>query len=221
MTFRSDLDALDARHAVLATELSAKTRELEDATRLLEEARARAKLPVLANIRIASPCRADWNEMLGDERARHCNTCDKQVFNLSSMTRLEAEALIVERAGELCARYYARPDGTIILADCSIAAGAARRRKLVAAAALVLLGTGAAAVKHHHAQIHADALEDVGVEAPREAPRGHFANGVHADAPPPRPRVAPEIEPKPEPEPIKMGTLAFHLASPPDPLGEY
>ena len=35
MTFRSELDALDARHGALASELSAKTRELEEATRLL------------------------------------------------------------------------------------------------------------------------------------------------------------------------------------------
>lgn len=214
MTFRSDLDALDARHDALASELSAKTRELEDATRLLEEARARAKLPVLDNIRIAAPCRADWNQMVGDERARHCNKCEKQVFNLSGMTRLEAEALIVEKAGDLCARYYERPDGTIILADCSIAAGAARRRKLVAAASLVLLGTGAAAAKHHHDRIQADSIEDVGVAAPRELTRARFANGVHADPPPPKPIIVREIEPEPEFAHLKMGAISVHQALP-------
>ena len=125
MTYRNDVDALGARHHALESELAAKTRELDDAARLLEEARARAKLPVLENIRIASPCRADWNEMVGDERTRACGKCEKQVFNLSSLTRAEAEALIVEKAGKLCARYYQRHDGTIILADCTVGAAAA------------------------------------------------------------------------------------------------
>src|SRR5207247_234468 len=120
---------------------SAKTRELDAATRQLDEARARAKLPILDNIRVATPCRADWNAMVGDERARHCAQCDKQVFNLSELTRAEAEALIEEKAGKLCARYYQRTDGTILLADCTIGIAAARKRKVVAAAALALLGT--------------------------------------------------------------------------------
>jgi len=27
----------------------------------------------LSNLRIASPCPADWNKMAGDERVRHCS----------------------------------------------------------------------------------------------------------------------------------------------------
>ncbi len=215
MSFRSDLDALDARHDMLAKELSAKTRELEDATQLLEEARARAKLPVLENIRIASPCRADWNAMVGDERVRHCNKCEKQVFDLSSMTRAEAEVLIIEKAGGLCARYYERPDGTILLADCTIAAGAARRRKLVAAASLVLLGTGAGVAKHRHDRIDAE-VTDLGLAPPREMTRSRFANTARADAPPPAPvlELAPlitgELGGTFPSEDVKMGAIAFH-----------
>jgi hypothetical protein len=85
---------------------------------MLADAKERARLPILANVRVATPCRAEWNEMAGDERMRHCASCDKDVFNLSSMTRDEAEALIVAKAGELCVRYYQRKDGTILLADC-------------------------------------------------------------------------------------------------------
>ena len=210
MTFRSDLDALGARHDVLAAELSVKTRELEDATWLLEEARARAKLPVLENIRISSPCHAAWDAMAGDERARHCHTCDKQVFDLSTLTRVQAEALIVEKAGDLCARYYQRPDGTILLADCTVAAGAARRRKLVVAASLVLLGSGAAAAKHHHDRTHADAFGELAIESPAEATHGRFATGVHAEAPPPKPiaQVAPAPVEDDRPY-LTMGVLAI------------
>jgi hypothetical protein len=148
MAFRDDIEALEARHAALNAEATKLVRERDAAASLLADARARAKLPVLENIRIASPCKANWNEMTGDERVRHCGKCDKQVFDLSEMTRVEAEALIVEKAGNLCARYYQRPDGTILLADCTV--GIANKRKLrviAAGAAALLAGGGAAAYK--------------------------------------------------------------------------
>jgi hypothetical protein len=104
------------------------------------------KLPVLASIRVASPCQADWTEMTGDRRSRFCTRCQTQVFNLSEMSREQAERLIIERNGDLCARYYQRADGTLLTADCH----QERKRRPVAAAAgiaAMLLG-GSAAVSH-------------------------------------------------------------------------
>src|SRR5690242_191609 len=115
MSYRDDHDALAARHDALDVEVAEKTRERDKVAGLLADAKERARLPVLPNIRVATPCRADWNEMTGDERVRHCAHCDKDVFNLSSMTRDEAEALVLAKAGNLCARYYQRQDGTILL----------------------------------------------------------------------------------------------------------
>ena len=77
-------------------------------------------MPILDNIRIASPCSIDWNQMAGDDRVRDCSVCQKSVFNISELTRAEAQALISDRNGDLCTRYYQRADGTIILADCTI-----------------------------------------------------------------------------------------------------
>lgn len=144
MSYRDDVDALTARQTALANEVDAKRRELDETSQMLDEARARAKLPILDNIRVASPCRADWNAMTGDDRARHCADCDKDVFNLSGMTRDEAEALIVAKAGNLCVRYYQRSDGTILLADCTIGVKRKRRRRLVAAGAAAMLAGGGA-----------------------------------------------------------------------------
>lgn len=141
--YRNELDALAARRAALAEEVAAKTRELDDATHLLADARRRASLPVLDNIRIASPCTASWAAMTGDDRVRHCGSCDKDVFNLSAMTRDEAQALITERAGNLCARYFQRSDGTILLADCEVGVSRRRKTRLVAAGAVALLAGGA------------------------------------------------------------------------------
>lgn len=155
MTYRNDLDALAARHDALEAEVAEKTRERDRVSDLLADAKARAKLPVLPNIRVASPCTADWNQMTGDDRVRHCGTCDKDVFNLSAMTREEAEALVLEKAGELCARYYQRKDGTILLADCTVGVAQKRKRRVIAAgAAMLLAGGGATAwwMKHKQPQ---------------------------------------------------------------------
>jgi len=209
VTYRSDLDALDARHDALSNELATKTRELDDATKLLEEARARAKLPILDNIRIASPCRADWNAMTGDDHARHCNQCDKQVFNLSEMTRPEAEALIVEKNGQLCARYYKRHDGTIITSDCRVGIVAGRKRKIVAAASLALLGTGIGAAIQRHNRVELDAIDNVELPAPREATAGHVSAGAKNDAPPPKPVPPPVVQIEEQHLMLTMGAISI------------
>jgi hypothetical protein len=145
MSYRSDLEALAARHDALAAEVATKTRELDGVSQLLDEAKQRAKLPVLQNIRVASPCRADWNAMTGDDRVRACGDCNKNVYNISELTREEAEALIVAKEGRLCVRYFERHDGTILLKDCEIAVARKRKRRIIAAGAAALLagGTGA------------------------------------------------------------------------------
>lgn len=145
MSYRDDVAALAARHAALSNEVQQKTRELDSAARLLDEAKAKAKLPVLPNIRIAAPCTADWNAMTGDERVRACAQCNKNVYNLSSMTRDEAESLIVAKEGKLCVRYFQRKDGTILLKDCTVGVSKRRKRRVFAAGAAALLATGGGA----------------------------------------------------------------------------
>ena len=137
--YRDDVVALDARHAALTAEVAAKTAELADAARLLDEARQRRSLPVLDGIRVATPCKASWDAMTGDERVRACASCEKRVYNISNLTREEAQALLVEREGTLCVRYYQRTDGTILLKDCSIGLARKRRRTVVAAGVAALL----------------------------------------------------------------------------------
>ena len=69
-------------------------------------------------IRVASPCNARWNDMTGDERARFCGQCQKHVYNLSAMTRMQIDALIREKEGKFCGRFYRRADGRMLTADC-------------------------------------------------------------------------------------------------------
>jgi len=72
------------------------------------------ELPQLDQISVASPCHESWGNMQGDERARVCGQCRKHVYNLAEMTRPEIEALIIAKEGKFCARFYRRPDGTLL-----------------------------------------------------------------------------------------------------------
>ena len=74
----------------------------------------------LNNIKIASPCPADWNQMIGDERKRYCGDCKLNVYNLSGMTRTDAENLLINSEGRLCLRFYRRTDGTVLTKDCPV-----------------------------------------------------------------------------------------------------
>lgn len=106
------------------------------------------KLPVPPlNLRVATPCHANWNEMEGDERARFCGQCSKHVYNLSSMSASAAAELIREKEGKLCVRFYQREDGTVLHGeDCPVGLAARqwRRAKSMAGAcaSLVLMALG-------------------------------------------------------------------------------
>jgi hypothetical protein len=92
----------------------------------------------------------------GDDHVRHCGKCDLDVFNLSNMGREAAEALLAaHRPGErLCAGYYKRADGTILIKDCPVGLAAARRRAGLivsrVAAAVALLFTGGIMARATH-----------------------------------------------------------------------
>ena len=94
----------------------------------------------LDNVRVASPCSADWDSMYGDDRKRFCKECKLNVYNLSGMTREEAEKLVTNAEGRLCIRFYERPDGTIITQDCPVGwAKIKQRTRIYATAALSML----------------------------------------------------------------------------------
>ncbi|HBQ15973.1 MAG TPA: hypothetical protein DEF51_34195 [Myxococcales bacterium] len=91
-------------------------------------------------ISVKEPCPEDWAGMQGDDEVRFCGLCRKNVYDLSAMTRARAEALLSEREGRLCVRFYRRADGTVSTVDCApirfAALRKAARRTLTGAAAL-------------------------------------------------------------------------------------
>lgn len=151
--YRDDREALQMRLGALTEELDgvrARTRELADLQkseaelareveslrRQLDGMAARRALPLLESVKVASPCHADWDEMTGDDRSRFCGHCQKDVFNLSGMTRDEAEQFLRERTTSACVRVYRRADGTVLTSDCEVGARRVRRRKIAVAAAV-------------------------------------------------------------------------------------
>ena len=87
------------------------------------------RIPIpIHQIRVASPCDADWDQMFGNEVVRHCQQCRLNVYNLSAMTRDEAERIVFEAEGRLCVRFYRRKDGTVLTRDCPVGLAALKRR---------------------------------------------------------------------------------------------
>jgi hypothetical protein len=118
-TLERERARLEAERAEVASRLGAYGRRLE-----------------LEDLRVASPCKADWGKMMGDDAVRFCSSCQKNVYNLSGMTRDEAMGLIRQNeGGEICVRMYRRADDTVITGDCPEGARRKRRR-------LALLGAG-------------------------------------------------------------------------------
>ena len=75
-------------------------------------------LTVLHTVTIPTDCHVSWDSMRGDERTRHCSTCNQTVFNLSSMTASEAAELLTSNGYNVCIRLYRRPDGSVVTRDC-------------------------------------------------------------------------------------------------------
>ena len=82
----------------------------------------------LERVRIAAPCKADWEEMVGTDRVRFCGQCNLNVYNLSSMTKSEAESFVSRNEASLCIRFYRRSDGSILTRNCPVGLRAIRRR---------------------------------------------------------------------------------------------
>jgi hypothetical protein len=75
---------------------------------------------MLKNIRIACPCSADWEQMAGDNRIRHCYACNLNVYNFSAFSEAEIRELLENRKERVCGRLFQRHDGTVITQNCPV-----------------------------------------------------------------------------------------------------
>jgi len=72
---------------------------------------------ILNSVEIKSPCTANWNEMKGTDQIRYCFECNKYVYNLSEMTRRDAEAILLSRDDQMCARLIRDLEGQTLTVD--------------------------------------------------------------------------------------------------------
>ena len=90
----------------------------------------------LDSIGVAAPCKAAWDDMAGTDRVRACGLCKLSVYDMSAMSRPEAEALVQAREGRLCVRFFRRADGKVLTDNCPIGLKRVRRRLMTMAAAI-------------------------------------------------------------------------------------
>ena len=143
----------------------------------------------LRNLKVASPCPANWDAMYGDDRSRYCGECRLNVYNISGMTRVEAERLIASKEGRLCVRFYRRADGTVLTKDCPVGLAAVRRRVARVASAVagfvfgILTGTGATLALREAAPDPGGGRTMGTIAVPIPEPPGAFVQGDVAPPP--------------------------------------
>jgi hypothetical protein len=72
----------------------------------------------LDNLQIAAPSDVGWESMTGDERTRICALCNKNVYNISQMSKKEANEFLYLTNHNACVSFFQRIDGTIITDNC-------------------------------------------------------------------------------------------------------
>lgn len=155
----------------------------------------------LNNLKIASPCSAGWDEMVGDARKRFCGECKLNVHNLSGMTKTEAENLLESFEGRLCVRFYQRADGTVLTQDCPVGWARVKQRvsKTAAAFASLIIGL-VSGLGFTAAYNNADSERTMGM----------------LEMPMPTPKSTPKATPKPTPSevPMIMGRITIPKNTP-------
>lgn len=119
-------------------------------------------------LRVATPCSVGWEAMTGDERIRHCQSCQLNVYNVSAMTESEVSNLISKNQSRVCVRLYRRADDSVLTKDCPVGRRAYRKRvsRFAGAALATILGLFSVsfAQKKEEQCIDASKIEIVRVE---------------------------------------------------------
>ena len=101
---------------------------------------------LIRDLKIASPCNARWDDMEGSDFSRFCRSCQKNVYNFTSLSAEEARSLLTQREGRVCGRFYRRSDGTVLTQDCPIGLHKRLRKVIYATVLLLFAATGAVAL---------------------------------------------------------------------------
>jgi hypothetical protein len=212
--YRDARDSLIAKRRHLEADLVQAERAAERAARVrtylpvLDAELREATDPWLQAIRVTTPCRARWEDMEGDDVTRHCTHCDRDVYEISRMSRDEIAALFTRAAESPCVRLQRRHDGRIVTADCPAPAARPGALRSLALAALVGGGLYTAA-----------ATTSTTLGGAARSPFVPSKLGVAATGPNSKidPEPAPARAHEPDHDSALLGALGF--PSPPEPVG--
>jgi hypothetical protein len=117
-----------------------------------------------------------WDAMAGNQQVRHCGECKLNVYNLSAMTEIEIQRLLVMQPAEqrVCVRFYRRADGTMLTQDCprGIKRLAKRVSKLGAAVFSALVSMNLRDGEDHHGWNRHSWIKDAATSLPTRASAG-------------------------------------------------
>jgi hypothetical protein len=156
----------------------------------------------LDNLKIASPCSANWDEMIGNERVKFCGECKLNVYNLSGMTKQDAENLLISSEGRVCVRMYKRADGSVITQDCPVGLAKIKERTKIlvtAMASLIFTFLGAIGLQTVFSK-----SSNLGFKVPFVTPTPERLMGAIAAPTPKKKKTKPTPSPSPSPK-ILMG----------------
>ena len=172
----------------------------------------------LDQISVASPCPAEWGDMVGSDTVRFCASCQKNVYNLSGMKRDEAIDLLRATEGRVCVRFFRRADGTVLTEDCPVGVALVLRRakRATLAAAAISLGAVAAMLAFLGGSLTRrtceriddvrttidEAVHDIDITSPIE-PQRPVMGAPPPMLPPPVPTTGEAIAPPPRPHEVK------------------
>src|SRR3954471_22463603 len=71
-------------------------------------------ISLLQRISIPEACPISWDSMRGDRSMRFCDQCGKHVYNLSAMTTIAAEKVVLEHGQSFCAQIRRTRNGRIL-----------------------------------------------------------------------------------------------------------
>jgi len=86
-----------------------------------------ARKSKLDQLKVITPCSANWEQMNGSDQKRFCSECSKHVFDFSQMTRQQIEAVTSIHQGNLCARITRREDGSMVMLNAPLPIYSSRR----------------------------------------------------------------------------------------------
>ena len=179
----------------------------------------RSLLRQLTREPLDKPCDSPWESMVGSDKVRRCDACDRDVYSLSDMSELEAELRLLNAGDAVpCIRYARDRDGLVAHRAAPprpprLSVAGASARALVVASALVARDAVAQGKDKANEPVQCVMINAPAPMPPSAPAKGAAAALAPAPAPPPPPVPLAGAPPPPEHQ-VAYGTLTIRSKVP-------